>query len=113
MISKKVIYPETLVEIVKLWPWARSKGHFIGQIWEIGFYSKREGLDSIWLCDDKERRYAWLIDRHFFDKFFMVKKESKNRNLYMPSPNSRKRWIALDGEIIIGRKRSGIFLSVH
>jgi hypothetical protein len=111
MASRKIIYPETLVKIIKLWPWARSKGYFIGQIWEVGYYSKRDGLDFIWLCDDKERRYTWSVDRAFLEKYFVVKEESKNRRLYMPLQNSKKRWISLEGEIVIGIKRTGKFMN--
>lgn len=110
MSYRKTIYPETIVKIKKLWPWAKSKGYFVGQIWEVGYYSKRDGLDFIWLCDDKERRYTWSVDGDFLEKYFVVKEKSKNRRLYMPSLKSKKRWVSLEGEIVVGQKRTGKFI---
>ena len=98
------IWPETIIKLIKLWPNARKQGRDIGQIWEVGYYRKSSGLNIIWLCDAKRRRYAWTITPEFLRKYFEVVKKSKIRNFYLPPKKSQKRWIGINGEVIVGRK---------
>lgn len=108
--KKDFIWPETIIKIVRLWPGASKQDHYIGQTWEVGYYSKSDGLNIICLCDTKQRRYSWTIDNDFLNKHFEIIEKSKIRNLYLPPKNSRKKWIGINGEIIIGRKKTGKFI---
>jgi hypothetical protein len=68
----KPLPPRTVLRLVKLWPHARKKGHDIGEIRRVGFYSEQDGLDCIWLVND-EGEYDWTADhRWVFDKFEIV-----------------------------------------
>jgi y4mF family transcriptional regulator len=45
----EIICPGSKVRLVKLWPHARKHGYEIGQTWTVGYYSRQDGLDTIWL----------------------------------------------------------------
>jgi len=110
MKKKSILRPESKIKLIKLWLGASKQGYSIGQTWEVGYYSKSGGLDTIWLCDIKNRRYTWTIDNEFLNKYFEIIKESNIRNRYFPPQNSKKKWIGVNGEIIIGRKNTGKFV---
>jgi len=73
--------PLTVLRIIKLWPHARKKGHEVGQIYRIGYYSKQDGLELIWLVDDNGE-YNWTADNEFIDKYFEIIEPSKERSIY-------------------------------
>ena len=58
-------------------PWAKE----VGRAFRIGYYSKNDGLDCIWLVDEKGK-YNQTIDHEYLDKFFAVESVSKERSLY-------------------------------
>ena len=56
---------------MKLWPNARKQGHEIGDIWRVGYYSKQDGLDCIWLVNT-EGVYDWTSDHDWLGRKFEV-----------------------------------------
>ncbi len=76
-----IIRPRTVLTLKKLWPHARKQGRELGQIWRVGYYSKRDGLEVVWLVDEKGE-YQWTVDKDFVVEFFCVVSESKERSLY-------------------------------
>ena len=79
--TKPPIYPKTVIKITKLWPHARKHGHEIGQVWRVGYYSKKDGLDIIWLVDEKGG-YSWTIEEAFLKKYFEVVRTSSEKSIY-------------------------------
>jgi hypothetical protein len=63
--------PRSIVKIRRLWPHARSKGHEIGEVWRIGYYSPQDGLDCIWLVD-RLGEYRMTADHEWITKHFDV-----------------------------------------
>ncbi len=82
----KVIPPGTIIKHIKLWPNARKQGHEIGDVWEVGFYCKCCGSETIWLVD-KKGEYSWTMDRDFLLKHFEIIKLSKSRKIFSKSKN--------------------------
>ena len=69
----KPLPPRTVLRLAKLWPYARQKGHEIGEIRRVGYYSPQDGLDCIWLVDENGA-YNWTADHAWvYDKFEIVR----------------------------------------
>jgi hypothetical protein len=75
------LYPETQLKLIRLWPHAHKKNHFKGEIRRVGYYSKKDGLDCIWLVDNNGN-YNWTADIEFIKKHFIVFKKARNRSIY-------------------------------
>jgi hypothetical protein len=63
------IPPRSVVRIKHLWSQAPEQGDEIGDSFRIGYYSKKQGLDCIWLVDNMGEYgatadHAWL-EEHF------------------------------------------------
>jgi hypothetical protein len=58
-------------------PWAKE----VGRQFRIGYYSKMDGLDCIWLVDEKGK-YNQSIDHEYLNKFFDIQSVAKERSLY-------------------------------
>jgi hypothetical protein len=58
-------------------PWASKAG----RVFRIGYYSKMDGLDCIWLVDESGS-YDQTIDHECLNKFFEVQSLAKERSLY-------------------------------
>jgi hypothetical protein len=58
-------------------PWAKE----VGRKFRIGYYSKMDGLDCIWLVDAKGK-YNQSIDHEYLNKFFDIQFIAKERSLY-------------------------------
>jgi hypothetical protein len=78
---KKPIPPLSVVVLKKLWPHARKRGHEVGEKRRIGYYSRQDGLDCIWLVNPKGE-YDWTIDHAFLRKHFEVIERSKETSLF-------------------------------
>ncbi len=64
----------------KAWP---SKGwrKNIGRRYRVGYYGRRDGLDCIWLVNEKGK-YQQTIDHDLLQKYFEIETISKERSLY-------------------------------
>jgi hypothetical protein len=58
-------------------PWANE----IGRRFRVGYYSKMDGLDCIWLVDENGK-YDQTIDHESLNKFFDIQSIAKQRSLY-------------------------------
>jgi hypothetical protein len=58
-------------------PWAKDAG----RVFRVGYYSKIDGLDCIWLVDETGR-YDQTIDHACLNKFFEIRSIAKERSLY-------------------------------
>lgn len=63
------IPPLSIVRLSRLWPHARRQGHEIGEMWRIGYYSRQDGLDCIWLVNS-EGEYKWTADHDWLERHF-------------------------------------------
>lgn len=68
---KRPLPPESIVRLTKLWPHARKNGYEIGQTWRIGYYSRKDGLDVIWLVDTNGD-YSQTADHDWIETHFEV-----------------------------------------
>jgi hypothetical protein len=71
------------VRLVARSPWARE----VGRIFRIGYYDQKDGLDCIWLVDERGG-YNQTIDHECLEKFFRIESVSKERSLYGRGPMS-------------------------
>lgn len=58
-------------------PWA----HEVGRIFRVGYYSKSDGLDCIWLVNEQGEDDQ-TIDHECLNKFFDIQAIGKERSLY-------------------------------
>ena len=58
-------------------PWAKK----IGRVFRIGYYSRTDRLDCIWLVDETGQ-YRETLDHDYLNKFFEIRSISKERSLY-------------------------------
>ena len=58
-------------------PWASKAG----RVFRIGYYSKMDGLDCIWLVDETGR-YDQTVDHQCLNMFFEIQSIAKERSLY-------------------------------
>ena len=73
--------PNTLLRLERLWPHARRQGREIGQLYRVGYYSRQDGLDCVWLVDAKGG-YSWTADHAFIAQHFEIVRLSKERSMY-------------------------------
>jgi hypothetical protein len=57
-----------------------------GRVFRVGYYSKMDGLDCIWLVDETGH-YEQTIDHECLNKFFEVQSLGKERSLYGRGPS--------------------------
>ena len=72
--------PPCTVLRVKGSPSKEWKGN-VGKHFRVGYYSRKDGLDCIWLVND-DGEYQETIDHEFLYKFFEIELLSKERSLY-------------------------------
>jgi hypothetical protein len=58
-------------------PWMRE----VGRVFRIGFYSKQDGLDCVWLVD-QNGKYEQTVNHEYLHKFFRVESLANERSLY-------------------------------
>ena len=66
-----VIPPESIVEIAQADDKTPAWKHMIGTRYRVGYYSRQDGLDCIWLVDD-QGNYVETTDRDFLIKYFKI-----------------------------------------
>jgi hypothetical protein len=78
---KNPISPRSILRLVKLWPNARKQGHEVGELWRVGYFSKKDGLECIWLVNT-EGVYDWTSDHDWLYRKFEVLNHSDEDDLY-------------------------------
>src|SRR5207245_6099180 len=58
-VMRRPFRPNTVLRIKRLWPHARGKGHERGQLYRVGYYSRQDGLDCVWLVNS-HGEYNWI-----------------------------------------------------
>jgi hypothetical protein len=82
MKMKKIpIPPRSVVRLRKLWPHAKRHGHEKGEVRTIGYYSKLDGLDCVWLVN-ATGDYDWTTDHEWLYEKFEVLEYSEETDLY-------------------------------
>lgn len=75
------IRPLSVVRLCRLWPHARKWGHEIGQSFRVGYYSRKDGLDCVWLVDG-QGKYDWTVDHTFLRKHFELIAPSRETSFF-------------------------------
>lgn len=57
--------------------WKKS----LGAMYRVGYYSRRDGLDCIWLVNEAGE-YQETVDHDYLSKYFDVVQTSDEKNLY-------------------------------
>lgn len=73
--------PMTVLRLKKLWPHARKQGHERGEIWRIGYYSKQDGLECVWLVD-KKGAYSWSATADWISEKFEIVRASTEKSVF-------------------------------
>ncbi|MBI5576273.1 MAG: hypothetical protein HY896_07910 [Deltaproteobacteria bacterium] len=76
-----IIPPRSIVMIIKADEMTPSWKNKIGTRFRIGYYNSKDGLDTIWLVDDKGN-YVETTDRKFLMKYFKIIKLTTTKNYF-------------------------------
>lgn len=68
-----IIPPKTIVKLIKADSTTPSWINLEGKIYCVGYYSKQDGLDTIWLVD-ADGNYCETTDREYLLSFFSILK---------------------------------------
>ena len=77
----KVVPPLSRVRLVASDQRARGWRRDVGRQFRIGYYSRKDGLDCVWLVNEKGE-YEQTTDREFLIKYFKLERLSKTKSLY-------------------------------
>jgi len=77
----KVIPPRSRVRLFRADKQTPSWNKHLGREFRIGYYSRKDGLDCIWLVDENGK-YEQTTDRNFITKYFQIESVSKEKNFY-------------------------------
>jgi len=79
--ASKPIPPKSVVRLSACPKQTRLCKKKLGAIYRIGYYSRRDGLDCIWLVNEAGE-YQETIDHDYLSKYFDVIQTSDEKNLY-------------------------------
>ena len=77
----KVIPPRSRVRLVKADRHTPTWRKHVGRRFRVGYYSRKDGLDCIWLVNE-DGEYEQTTDRDFLLKYFEIEQLSDERNFY-------------------------------
>ena len=81
VIRKKPLPPGSVVRLAlfdrKTQAWKKD----VGRIFRIGYYSRKDGLDCIWLVDESGN-YEQTVDHDYLFKYFDILHINNERSLY-------------------------------
>ena len=80
-ILPKVIPPRSRVRLLRADRHTPGWRKDIGRQFRIGYYSRKDGLDCIWLVNESGK-YEQTTDREFLLKYFRIERLSDEKNLY-------------------------------
>jgi len=78
---KSPIQPRSVLRLAKLWPNAQEQGRKVGEIWRVGYYSKQDGLDCIWLVNTAGE-YHMTSDHDWLHQHFDILSLSGEEDLH-------------------------------
>ena len=76
-----VIPPLSLVRVVRVTENEPAWRGYEGRIFRIGYYSKNDGLDCVWLVDD-DGNYSETVDQEMIRTHFEVLRLSEESDLF-------------------------------
>jgi hypothetical protein len=71
----KVVSPLTVVKLLASW------GNDQGRVFRVGYYSRQDGLNCVWLVNDKGE-YEQTTDQHSIERDFEILKQSDELDLF-------------------------------
>ena len=77
----KVIPPRSRVRLVKADRHTPAWRKDVGRRFRVGYYSRKDGLDCIWLVNENGK-YEQTTGREFLLKYFEIERLSDEKNLY-------------------------------
>jgi hypothetical protein len=77
----KVIPPRSRVRLVKADRHTPTWRKDIGRRFRVGYYSRKDGLDCIWLVNE-DGEYEQTTDREFLLEYFEIERLSNETNFY-------------------------------
>ena len=77
----KVVPPLSRVRLVKADRHTSNWRNDMGRQFRVGYYSRKDGLDCIWLVNENGE-YEQTTDRKFLIKYFTLERLSKTKSLY-------------------------------
>src|SRR3984893_17615693 len=83
----KIIPPRSRVRLIRADDQTPSSKKDIGREFRVGYYSRQDGLDCIWLVNE-QGEYEQTTDRDALLHYFTVEKLTDERNYY--GANKRK-----------------------
>jgi hypothetical protein len=76
-----VVPPRSRVRLVKADRHTPNWRKAIGRRFRVGYYSRQDGLDCIWLVNE-DGKYEQTTDRDFLLKYFEIERLSEEKNFY-------------------------------
>jgi hypothetical protein len=76
-----VIPPLSLVKVVKVTSEEPDWIDYEGRVFRIGYYSRNDGLDCVWLVDD-DGQYLETVDQKMIRTHFEIVRSSDESDLY-------------------------------
>lgn len=76
-----IIPPLSIVKVVKNTEDEPACRDWAGKIFRIGYYSKQDGLDCVWLVDD-DGKYREAIDQEMISSHFKILELSNETDLF-------------------------------
>jgi hypothetical protein len=77
----KIIPPRSRVRLVKTDKKTPSWFKDVGRQFRVGYYSRKDGLDCIWLVNENGD-YEQTTNRHFLLKYFVIERLSDEKDYY-------------------------------
>jgi len=77
----QVIPPLSLVKVVKVTIEEPEWIGYEGRVFRIGYYSRNDGLDCVWLVDD-DGKYSETVDQEMIRTHFEILQRSDESDLY-------------------------------
>jgi hypothetical protein len=80
-ILPKVIPPRSRVRLIRADKHTPGWRKNVGRQFRVGYYSRKDGLDCIWLVNESGK-YEQTTDREFLLKYFRIERLSNETNVY-------------------------------
>jgi hypothetical protein len=76
-----IIPPRSVVRVVRVTESESAWSGYIGRVFRIGYYSKQDGLDCVWLVAD-DGAYLESVDQEMIRTHFEVLERSEETDLF-------------------------------
>lgn len=76
-----IIPPLSVVQVIRVTEEESAWSGYAGRIFRIGYYSKQDGLDCVWLVDD-QGEYRETVDQEMIKTHFKVLELSNETDLF-------------------------------